>query len=418
MNKDNLKRIILDNQDRIEKQQLIKRDLLIDYQSLKKLHKIAAITGPRRAGKTFYLFQIIDNLKLTKEDVVFLDFSEIILSDFKPAHFELLLIAFIELFPHKTPVFFLDEIQEVLDFEQGLKYLLNRDFLIFITGSSSALQSGDIASTLRGKTLNFSLLPLSFNEFLRFRSFEPPPNPTTHELGRINSYLLEYLLWGGFPEVVLTDNERTKLNLLSSYIDSMLLRDILEKHSIRNSHIIEHFFIKLAQSFTKQFSINKVFHELKGSGIKVSKDTLHLYLRYFEDTLFFFTLTNYLAGATSPKKVYACDNGIYRYVKRLEQDYGKMLENRVFLDLKKTNRKLYFAQTQSWEVDFLAEEEVIQTCFSLSQENLDRERKGLLEIAKQVGPKNRNIIFFESSVSLRMDDISSFPYCNWALEMS
>ncbi len=238
--------------------------------------------------------------------MVFLDFSEIILSDFRPSYFELLLIAFIELFPNKTPVFFLDEIQEVLDFEQGLKYLLNRNFLIFITGSSSALQSGNVASTLRGKTLNFSLSPLSFNEFLRFRSFEPPPQPTTHELGRINSYLLEYLLWGGFPEVVLTDNETTKSNLLSSYIDSMLLRDILEKHSIRNSHIIEHFFIKLAQLFTKQFSINKVFNELKSSGIKVSKDTLHLYLRYFEDTLFFFTLTNYLAGATlhNPEQSY------------------------------------------------------------------------------------------------------------------
>ena len=80
--------------------------------------------------------------------------------------------------------------------------------------------------------------------------------------------------------------------------------------------------------------------------------------------------------------------------------------------MKKTNRKLYFAQTQSWEVDFLTEEKVIQTCFSLSQENLDRELKGLLEIAKQMGPKNRNIIFFESSVSSQVDDISSLPYCN------
>lgn len=414
MKKDSLKRIILDNQDRIDQHRMYDRELVIDFTSIRKLQKAIIIAGPRRAGKTFFLFQIIREIGLPKEEVVLLDFSEIVLADFDAKHFDLLLLAYRELYPDNSPTFFLDEIQVVDQFERGIQYLLNKGHQVFATGSSASLFSGDIASTLRGKALTFKLYPLSFSEFLRFRNFHITDNPTTEQLGRLNAMLQEYLNWGGFPEVVLAPDETIKKGLLSAYIDSMIFRDIIERHSLRNPHILERFFIKLVLSFTKQFSVSKIFNELKSQGYRISKDTLHLYLQYFAESLYFFTLSNYLSGITSPKKVYAVDNGIYTYVKRFDRDIGKLLENRIFLDLQGSHHRIYFARTPDWEVDFLTDEIAYQTCAHLSDNNLQREQKGLREVVTRVGSRQCGIIVLESSVEKTVPDYGVLPYWRWA----
>jgi predicted AAA+ superfamily ATPase len=156
-------------QEIFSSRQVIARGHSLKWKDIERLEKVIAVVGPRRAGKTFFLFQVMNELGLERRNAVFLDFSEIPLQDFAAEHFELLFQAYLELFPDHTPWFFFDEIQEVANFEKGLKFLLTRGLKIFITGSASRVFATNLASVLRGKTLSTAVMPLTFREFLRFK---------------------------------------------------------------------------------------------------------------------------------------------------------------------------------------------------------------------------------------------------------
>lgn len=416
MNKDRLKRIILDNQEIIKKRKIIFRNLSIDFKDLEKLNKIIAIIGPRRAGKTFYLKQIIEEINLSDKEIVFLDFSEIVLSGFNVNDFEMLETAYFELYPENNPYFFFDEIQEINDFEKGLKYLLNKGYRIIITGSSAAMMQKDISTILRGKSLYYTLYPLSFLEFLKFKQFSQKEPLTTRRLAKLKKYLSEFLLWGGFPEVVLSEKEETKKNLITSYIDIMLFRDIIEQHSVKNIHLIKLLFIKLIKSFTKEVSVNKWYNDFKSQGYKISKDTIHLYLNYFKESMFVFFISNLNGGITSNKKVYLIDNGLYNRVKGIQFDKGKLLENQVFRDLIINDTKINFYKNKSTETNFLINDTAIQVCRRLTVENSIREIKGL-EVCNNL-ESITNLLILTGDVEYNFEHkvIQAIPYWKAALE--
>ncbi len=417
MDKERLKQIILDNQEIVWNRQYITRDKSLPYGDLDRLNKIVAILGPRRAGKTYFLKQITSELDLDKEQIVFIDFSEISLEDFRSADFELTLTAYYELFPNYTPYFFFDEIQEISGFEGGLKFLLNRAHKIFITGSSSKMVVEGISSVLRGKVINFYLYPLNFSEYLNFKGVHSTGgNLTTKQRALIINLLMDFLKWGGFPEVVLSEKEETKTNLLSSYLDVMLFRDIIERHSVKNVHIIDKLFWKLVRSFTKEISVNKWFNDFKSQGLKVSKDTLYLYLKYFEDSFFIYLLHDSNKGTTGLKKVYLVDTGIYNHVRSFPLDKGKSLENLVFLDLMRMGGAPFsFYRTEQGETDFIHASGVYQVCFSLTEENVDREIKGL-ELGSKYTSDSRGkiIVLDETAISASTD--SAVLYLDWLMD--
>ncbi len=420
MDKDRLKQIILDNQELIWNRKYIHRSKTLPYKDLNQLEKIVAILGPRKAGKTYFLKQITNDLELNKEQIVFFDFSEISLDNFKPADFEQTLAAYYELFPTSKPYFFFDEIQEISGFERGIKYLLNRSYKIFITGSSSKIVVEDLASILRGKVLNFYLYPLNFIEYLKFKGMDTLSgvNLTTKQKALKINLLMDFIKWGGFPEVVLSEKEETKSNLLSSYLEVMLFRDIIERHSVKNIHIIDKLFWNLVRSFTKEISINKWYNDFKSQGLKVSKDTLHLYLKYFEDSFFIYFLNNRNKGNTGLRKVYLVDSGIYNHVKSFPPDKGKSFENLVFLDLIRAgNTSLSFYRTAQGEVDFIYEKGVCQVCFSLTEENIGREIRGLdLGQSLSSGENGKIIVLDDTELSASTD--SSISYLNWLSELN
>jgi len=119
--------------------------------------------------------------------------------------------------------------------------LLNQGYRIFITGSSSQLMIDDLAESLRGKVLYYHLYPLSFGEYLKFKNLSLPSRDTlsTSEAALLYNHQENYFYWGGFPEVTLAQDDELKKNLLSSYIDTMLLRDVIKRHNIKNIHLIE-----------------------------------------------------------------------------------------------------------------------------------------------------------------------------------
>ena len=415
MDKERLKQIILDNQEIVWNRKYIPRDKILPYEDLERLEKIVAILGPRRAGKTYFLKQITCELDLQKEQIVFFDFSEVSLEDYKPADFELTLTAYYELFPDYKPYFFFDEIQEITGFEGGLKLLLNKGYKIFITGSSLKMIVEDLSSVLRGKVMNFYLYPLNFPEYLKFKSVNTISggNLTTKQRAVMINLLRDFLKWGGFPEVVLSEKDETKSNLLSSYLDVMLFRDIIERFSVKNIHIIDKLFWKLVRSFTKEISINKWFNDFKSQGLKVSKDTLHLYLKYFEDSFFVYFINNRNKGNTGLKKVYLVDSGIYNHVKSFPSDKGKAFENLVFLDLTRMgNTPLSFFRTAQGETDFIYENGACQVCFSLTEENAGRELRGLdLGLGLYPDSSGKIIVLDETKLSASID--SAVSYLDW-----
>lgn len=379
---ENLKTLIIDNQERLREINIIKRDIVFDISTVLDLRKIITIYGPRRAGKTCFMIQVMKELNLNPEETVFIDFSEIVLTDFSVEDFQLLYTAYCELYPDKTPWFFFDEIQEVNSFEKGLKYLLNRGCRIFITGSSVKLFSKDIASILRGKTLMVKVPTLNFKEYLKFRDIDIPEGISLKKRGKLIHELETFLYWGGFPEIVLSHNSETKRNLIKSYIDIMLFRDIIEKYSIKNSYLVELFFVRLIKSFTKEISMNKCYNDFRSSGLKISKETLFQYLKYFEDSQYIHLIENRTGGATSLKKVFLEDNGLYTPIYSFSPDKGKLLENLLLKDLCRMEKQPFFLRFHGKETDFIVDNTAIQVSHTLTDDNSDRELKGLKNALK------------------------------------
>ncbi|MCF7953021.1 MAG: ATP-binding protein, partial [Spirochaetales bacterium] len=346
----------------------------------------------------------------------FIDFSEIHSRDLRAEDFSQVLSCYYELFSDRKPFVLLDEIQELVDFEPALKFLLNQKIPVIITGSNSKALVPDMSSMLRGKVLPFHLMPLSFSEYLKFSDVNFTAAELYTEKGRGLFYreLNQFLNWGGFPEVVLTNNLDLKQHLIMSYIDTMLFRDVVERHNISNILVLNELFSRMVNSFTKEFSINKCYNIMRSQGIKVGKDTLHQYAAYLEETLFIYQVENTYSPRLQPKKIYLVDNGLYHYKKGMVEDRGKLFENRVFLDYYMNHSRMQFIKDRDGEVDLLVPDtkELIQVTLSLHEENLQRELASLLK-QHRFQPSKRNLITYEAGTKADItipNEITHYSY--------
>lgn len=376
MQKDKLKQIILDNRTRLSRP-FIRRDLEIDHGLLRRTGKIAAIVGPRRCGKSTYLIQVAQDLACSQRAIAVLDFSELPLSEFRSGDFELLYVAQKELCSDQDPVFLLDEIQEVASFESGLLYLVGHGSRVYLSGSSVRMVTGELASSLRGKVLTYRLYPLSFPEYLRFRGAEDLDARKTDDAAIQYRHLDDYEWWGGFPEVVLADREDSRRNLIDSYVDVMLLRDVVEKHNVKNLEAARRILSRLLAAYTREFSISRWYNELRSMGMRISRDTVYEYVSHFEQSMFFLFAENEYAGATARRKVYLADNGLTQHTRPSQADSGKRFENHIFLWITRLGQKVNFARTETGELDLLFSDTSVQVCLSINRNNVSRELEPL-----------------------------------------
>ena len=223
--------------------------------------KINAIIGPRRAGKTYYLHQIMQDMIKSgknKEDMIYLNFESTKLFDINFKEIKEVIHLHKRLFQKaKNPALFLDEPQNILNWEKAVRELDDEGCKIFISGSSSKLLSKEIATSLRGRSISHLLLPFSFREFLNLKEFHASKLTSSEEKTKILALLDEYLEFGGFPEVVLEQDKDTKLKIIESYFDLTVFRDIVERHGIKDSMLIKWLIKSVASSYTKEISINK-----------------------------------------------------------------------------------------------------------------------------------------------------------------
>ncbi|GAB6091082.1 ATP-binding protein [Spirochaeta dissipatitropha] len=407
MQKEIILQYFLDRQSAQGRRSFIPRELRIDLDFHRQTGKIAAILGTRRSGKSTYLLQLQQQMGLDSRQAIWMDFTEYLWQDFQASDWKLLWESALEICAPYEPVFFLDEIQQVADFESGLRYLQNQNALIIITGSNSSLFNRNLAESLRGKVLSYDLFPLSFREFLLFRNWENETLVSGTSLpldsrknAQLNNLLDEYLQWGGFPEVVLAADPELKLHLLKSYVDTMLLRDVVERHEIKNIVLVEKLFQKALLSFTKTFSVHKWYNDFKSQGMRLSKDTLYDYLHYLEESLFLITLQN-SANSAAARKIYLIDNGLYQTI-RPRADKGQLWENACLLELLRSGIKPGFWLDDQGEIDFITPSELIQVSLELHGDNLQREQKPLQRLAQRF-PDARSVLWLRS----RSDAVST-----------
>lgn len=372
---------------------------------------IKVAIGMRRSGKTYFLYQIINQLLMSgipKEQILLINFEDDRLLPMDAKKMGTLLDSFYSLYPdnyHKRCYFFLDEVQNVSDWHLVVRrYFDSKDVQLYLTGSSAKLLSKEIATSLRGRSLATEVFPYNFNEYLIAHNISRPQKPFGQKTFDVmRNHLLSFFETGGFPAVQhLLKNEWR--DTLQNYVDTVILRDIVERHNITNIVLLKYLITTLLKNAATTFSVNKFFNDIKSQGYKISKATLHSYLEYIEDAFLVFAIPFYSESArikqNVPKKIYAVDNGLVNANSLGTNDLlNKFLENQVYLDLRRQGKNLYFYKTKDdYEVDFIAVDkdgsrELIQVALHLDDMKIaEREQRALQQAEKELGIKEKRII--------------------------
>jgi uncharacterized protein len=400
--------------------------------------KADVIVGMRRSGKTYFLYQQIQELLASGVDrgrLLYLNFEDERLLPLAAADLSRIPEAFYRRFPSSREQlcwFFFDEIQNVPGWETFIRRLLdNEKVALVLTGSSARLLSREIASSLRGRSLSTEILPFSFAEALRHEGVEPPESwpPGAKARSLLEHRFERYLESGGFPEVQAI-SEDLRARVLQEYIDVVIFRDVVERHGVDNLPALRYLERKLLASPAGRFSVSKLFNDLKSQGMRVGKDTLYEYLAHLEDSFLLFTTAIASPSArvrqVNPRKCYPIDPGLAAAVSfRASADTGHLLESAVYLELRRRGRSLAYVATKSgYEVDFLAEDrmgsrELVQVCADLENPaTRQRELRALEEGMQETSCERATLVTLreEGSAEMAGRQVRTVPAWRWLLE--
>lgn len=320
-----------------------------------------ALTGVRRCGKTY---MAVEMAKRALNSTFYYNFEDPILSGESNSRIiDTLISLFEEEYETKPSLVILDEVHDVKDWEKWVRKAIDlKRHRIVVTGSSSKLLSSEIATALSGRVLEKNVWPLSFAEFLLFKEQKPASEARyLRELG-------EFLVWGGFPRVVLSSDKKEKTLILKQYLNDIVFRDVIGRHAIRETNSLHQLVGWYSTNMSCLHSYNAV---RKAFGISIqAASTLTGYL---SGAYLFFEMHRYHPNlkiqARDPKKVYTIDNGLRTVSLRSErEDWGRLAENAVYIELRRRGKEIsYFREKH--EVDFVITElgrpvEAIQVCYS------------------------------------------------------
>lgn len=360
-------------------------DFLIKLKD-KKIIKV--VTGIRRCGKST-LFELYKKY-LLKNDI---DENQIISINFENPNdakitdwMELYNIIDNKLLKDKMNYIFLDEVQIIPSFERivdGLFIKENTD--IYITGSNSYMLSGKLATYLTGRYMQIHMLPLSFQEYLS----------TTDEKNELRVYQ-NYIENGGFPYLINLQNDK---NLIRNYLDgiynTVLMKDVISRNNIKDVMILDSIIKFVFDNIGQLVSTNKISNTLNSNNRKNSVNTVESYLSNLIDSYIIYKVSRYdIKGKEYLKtgdKYYLCDMGLRNYLLGEVRDIGSILENVIFLELKRLNYEIYIGKFEDKEVDFVIKDsdgiKYIQVSLSVRDENTLKRELEVLENIKDNYPK-------------------------------
>ena len=381
--------------------------------------KVISLIGPRRSGKSFYFLHLMRELVLSgvrQQHILYLNFEDERLH-LQAEHLDIVLQAYQELYPEikwKDCYFFFDEIQNIEHWEKFARRCYDTITKnIYLTGSNANLLSREIATAMRGRTLTYEILPLSFPEYLRFKKVNNNKQGTAAQ-AKLRKLFRQYLAEGGYPEIALM-NDHLKTQALQEYFDVMTYRDLVERYQFTNLTIIKYFLKRIASTTGSYLSLNKIYNELRSLNYKLDKNFLYEVNEAAKAVYLSLPVSKFdfseLKRANSDKKTYFIDNGLLNAITfKFSKDFGKMLENLCYLEFRRQNKSVYYFKDNK-ECDFVLFEDgkkplPVQVCFDLSDpDTYKREIDSLVYCCKKLKTNSGIVIGMSSHQPRQVDGI-------------
>jgi predicted AAA+ superfamily ATPase len=341
--------------------------------------EVVVLTGLRRSGKSTILYQIMEHLEaqgIPREAMLHMNFEE-------PNLGPQLNVALLDelydtyrnhIYPKGKVYIFFDEIQNVPQWERWVRSRNeSEDIKVFITGSSANLMSRELGTLLTGRHVNFHVAPLNFSEYLQFKNIALPEHQlhvnAPHE---IQHALNDFLMWGGLPEVVLSEDEVRKQFLLKQYFDDILFKDVAMRHQIRDVVLLRNIAVHLLTQSGSLITVNRI-----ANLFSISVETASHYCNYIEEA-FLVNFVGYYSLKVAernrqPRKIYAADLGLSAVCSfSHSEDKGRQIETAVFHHLQSIAYGNIFYWKGDQEVDFLLRKgNTIFAALQVVYENLD-----------------------------------------------
>ncbi len=421
-----IKGYLIDKKQDIDALDIRARDLKLEP----TINFITSIIGPRRAGKTYLIYEFIKEKQLKPEEYLFINFEDEDTISFRRE--DLLKSPYLskETYGKEPNYLFFDEVQNLKEWER-LVYTLyeKKRYRIVITGSSSKLLSREIATSLRGRALTSTVFPLSFAEVLKAKNISLSLPLPSEKTSGIKYELSNYLINGGFPDIVF-DNAKP-VQFFRQYLDLVVFKDLTERFGIRNIYVVKLLMNSILSAFGKEFSISKQYKTFKSMGINISQKTVYSYAQLFEDSFFCFFVprfsTSLRKSSLSIKKVYLNDNGFVNLSG--DKERGRQMENAVFLELLRRKGDydiFYWKDYQQREVDFVISANgkptsLVQVTYVSHKDELEeRECSSLLLASKELHCNNLLVITwdYEAEEKINGKKIKFIPLWKWLLNIN
>ena len=398
----------------ISKSGIIPREIALDEFLSTSL--VVLISGVRRSGKSALLYLIKEQMELKPSEWLYINCDDdriLADSNFLEQAYQWHLQQY-----NKPPVFFIDEIQQVPNWEKFVNRMYERGLKLYITGSNANLLSSEMATALTGRNRVIQLYPFSFTEFLSFQGLKSPyPNATTKAIMETRHQLDAYVKFGGFPLIVKERN----IEIASDYFKDILYRDIIARYNLTQVNELRTIAQFLATNVSKLFSFKRLQDV---SGLK-STSTVKNYLDFLQQTYLFDYVPKFdyslAAQVRNSKKVYLIDLALYHVLgTAFSENSGRLIENLVYLELKRRKHEVYY-YSKKGECDFVLRKNLkttgaIQVVYDLNIENQKREENGLLEAMNDLKTNKGQIIYYQKNINNLNHDIQYIEISEWLLE--
>ena len=350
---------------------------------------IIVLTGQRRVGKSCILQQLIQETGSKQQNNIIYINKEKAEFDFIKSHKELTLYVNEHLNHTKENYLFIDEIQEIIEFEKTLRSLQADDECnIIVTGSNAKMLSSELSTVLSGRYIEFHIQSLNYKEFLEF-----------HQLEDIDSSLMKYLTYGGLPQLyrIGLENQDLAQDYLHNIYNTIILKDVIAREQIRNVPFLENLISFISDSTGKIISASSISKYMKTQQIEVTTTVILNYLAYFCNAFIINKVPRYdIHGKRlleSSEKYYFEDLGLRNDLTGSNRigDIEKLIENAIYLHLKSQGFAVFVGQFRQMEIDFVAKKNeqtiYVQATYLLASENTIEREFGNLQLIKDNYPK-------------------------------
>ncbi|HLF72832.1 MAG TPA: ATP-binding protein [Anaerolineales bacterium] len=384
----------------------ILRTQLMEVEQVAKVPHAVIISGLRRVGKSTLLAQMAH--RLGEDQSYYINFEDDRFLGFQAGDATDLYHVLVEVFGERK-IFMVDEVQNIPGWEHFVRRFMDMGFKFYITGSNASLLSKELGTRLTGRYIPIELFPFSFEEFLQFQGEALPDlsRMTTAQHGRLQNLLQSYLESGGIPDAL----KYPQLSLLRTLYDDVLYRDIATRYRLDDVTALRELAFYLISNPTGLISFNKLKDQFRVGSVNTIKN----YVGYMENSWLLFTLNVYDYSVKrqqiAPKKIYCIDTGLVNAVGfGFSPNTGKLLENLIFLALRRTMRDIYyFTSPGGHEVDFYLPEkrQLIQVAQNLNHPaTREREIRALQNAIQILKPQSVLILTDANQDSF---DINAVP---------